>query len=345
MKRLAVDYLRDLTAWLADGWNRFWFTPSDPATLSAIRIMAGAMLFYTHLVWSIGLEDFFLPTGWVSADAASAAQPDPYAWSYFWWISSPGTLWAVHIAALVVFFLLTVGLFSRTMSVLSFFAAVSYVNRVPGAQFGLDQINLMLSMYLMVGPCGDRYSLDRLLADREGGSRPPVLPSISANIAIRLIQLHMCVIYFFAGLSKLQGETWWRGDAFWGAVANMEYQSWDLTWLAGWPLLVAVLTHVTVFWELSFCALVWPAKLRPAILAVAVPLHLGIAFGMGMITFGLIMLVGCFSFVSPSLVRMMIERQPAEQGRGEEVVESRQSTAARPNQRRRPAAARTSKSG
>jgi len=343
MIRLAVDYVRDLTSWLIDGWNRFWFTASDPATLCAIRIMAGAMLFYTHLVWSIGLEDFFLPTGWISADAASVAQPDPYAWSYFWWISSPGTLWAVHIAALVVFFLLTIGLFSRTMSVLSFLAAVSYVNRVPGAQFGLDQINLMLAMYLMVGPCGDRYSLDRLLADRDAGDKPAVVPTISANIAIRLIQLHMCVIYFFAGLSKLGGRTWWWGDAFWGAVANQEYQSWDLTWLAHTPLLVAVLTHVTVFWELSFCALVWPAKLRPAILAVAIPLHLGIAFGMGMITFGLIMLVGCFSFVSPSLVRILIERKAIEQGRGDQVAEVRQPAPARPNQRRRPPPVRASK--
>ena len=37
------------------GWNRFWFTPADPATLGAIRIFAGAMLFYTHLVWSLDL--------------------------------------------------------------------------------------------------------------------------------------------------------------------------------------------------------------------------------------------------------------------------------------------------
>ena len=48
-----------------------------------------------------------------------------------------------------------------------------------------------------------------------------------------------------------------------------------------------------MFWELSFCALVWVPKLRPLILAMAVPLHMGIALGMGMITFGLVMLFGC----------------------------------------------------
>lgn len=341
--RLVSDYVRDLATWLVAGWNRFWFLPSDPATLSLIRILAGAMLFYTHLVWSIGLEDFFLPTGWVSPEAASAAQPDPFSWSYFWLINSSGALWTVHIAALIIFAMLTIGLFSRFAAVASFLASVSYVNRVPGAQFGLDQINVMLAMYLMLGPCGARYSVDRLLADRDEAAAPPVIPSVSANLAIRLIQVHMCVIYFFAGLSKLQGETWWRGDALWGAVANLEYQSWDLTWLATWPVLVAALTHITVFWELSFCALIWVPKLRPLILAMAVPLHMGIALGMGMITFGLVMLIGCTSFVSPRLVRMLIERAPAEEGRGEEAVSTPTAAVARPQQRRRPPAARASK--
>ena len=244
--------------------------------------LAGAMLFYTHLVWSLGLEDFFLPTGWISAEAARPGAADPYAWSYFWWINSPDALWAVHIAALVAFAMLTVGLFSRVAAVASFLAAVSYVNRVPGAQFGLDQINVMLAMYLMLGPCGACYSVDRWLARRRRRrALPPVATSVSANLAIRLIQVHMCVIYFFAGLSKLQGETWWRGDALWGAVANLEYQSWDLTWLATWPMLVAVLTHVTVFWELSFCVLVWVPKLRPLVLAMAVPLAHGHRIGHG----------------------------------------------------------------
>jgi hypothetical protein len=252
-------------------------------------------------------------------------------------------LWAVHIVALIAFAMLTVGVFSRFAALASFVAAVSYVNRVPGAQFGLDQINVMLALYLMIGPSGDRYSIDRLLADRPDGVPPPVVPSVSANLAIRLIQVHMCVIYFFAGLSKLQGETWWRGDAFWGAVANLEYQSWDLTWLASWPMLVAVLTHVTVFWELWFCALVWVPKLRPLILAMAIPLHMGIALGMGMITFGLAMLIGCSSFVSPRLVRMLLERSPGEEGRGGEAVTQRQPATARPAQRRRPPTARASK--
>ena len=43
-------------------WDRFWFTPAAPQSLALIRILAGAMLFYTHLVWSLDLVAFLGPT-------------------------------------------------------------------------------------------------------------------------------------------------------------------------------------------------------------------------------------------------------------------------------------------
>jgi hypothetical protein len=303
----ALSWVRDVVA----GWDRFWFTPADVATLALIRIFAGAMLFYTHLVWSLDLEAFFGPDGWLSAGAVGLLQQDSYNWSYFWWIKSSWLLWSVHLAALVVFALLTLGLFSRLMSVLAFVAALSYVGRVPGALFGLDQINVLLAMYLMVGPCGDAYSLDRVLAAWQAGMKlAPAEASIGANVAIRLIQLHMCVIYLFAGLSKLSGPSWWDGTAMWLALGNLEYQSLDMTWLARWPRLINLLTHATIFWEVYYCALIWPRKSRPVMLLLAIPLHLGIAICLGMITFGLIMLVGNLAFVPPEIIRAVFPKEP-----------------------------------
>lgn len=332
--QLIRGYLREASQAGIAGWNRFWFTPADPATLCLIRILAGAMLLYTHAVWTIGLTDFFGPDSWTSPAAARAAMPEgsPYAWSYFWVIKSPATLWLAHIAALVVFALLTLGLFSRVTAVLAYLMAVSYVNRVPGSLFGLDQINCLLAMYLMLGPCGALFSLDRLRVPRAAdGSRPPVPPSVAANLALRLIQVHMCIIYFFAAMGKLRGDSWWAGDAMWLSVANLEYQSLDLTWLANYPLLSALTTQMTVYWELFFCVLIWPRLTRPIMLTLAVPVHLGIAFFMGMITFGLIMLVGCLSFVPSWLVRQMLEwkvaARPEEAARCERVVRRRSSLA------------------
>jgi hypothetical protein len=294
---------------VAAGWDRFWFTPSDPATLALIRILAGGMLFYTHLVWGFALNDFFGEHGWLEPRAVQLVLRDSYTWSYLWWCHTPLTLGIAHLLALVVFALLTIGLFSRTMSVLAFVATASYVGRAPGALFGLDQINLLLSMYLMVGPSGAAYSVDRWLKARRAGTQlPPAPKSTAANIAIRLIQLHLCVIYLYAGMGKLMGPAWWNGAAMWQAIANLEYQSIDMTWLANWPRLLNLLTHVTVFWELFYCALIWPRATRPIMLALAVPMHLGIAFCLGMITFGTVMLIANLSFVPPAVVRGVLAR-------------------------------------
>ncbi len=117
----------------------------------------------------------------------------------------------------------------------------------------------------------------------------------------------MCVVYLFAALGKLQGETWWTGEALWGAFANYEYQTIDMTWLAPYPLVIDFLTHVTVVWELSYCVLVWPRLTRPFVIFLAFPLHLGIAFGMGMITFGTIMIVANLAFLAPWLTRQFVD--------------------------------------
>jgi len=310
MKGLFVgipQYFRGL--WQA--WNDFWFSPTDPSTLCLIRVLAGAMLFYTHLIWSKDLGAFFGPNGFLpqevidaSHDARFVAPEHPrWLFSYFDYLGDGWLLRLVHGANLLVFFCLMIGLFSRTMAVIAFISALSYATHVtPGAFFGLDKINLLLAMYLMLGPCGARYSIDRLWALRKGAS-DEATPSISANLALRLMQVHMCVVYLFSGLGKLQGETWWNGFATWLSIASTEYRSLDMTWMANYLPLVDFLTHATVFLELFYCCLVWNRWTRPWVLLAAVGMHLFIGGAMGMITFGLVMIFGNMAFLTPETVR------------------------------------------
>ena len=289
---------------LFQSWNRFWFTPSDPATLGLIRLFAGSMIFYTHLVWTLRLVDFFGSGGLHPASQSDFFNAQSsFAWSYLYLIENTTLLWAVHIVGLLILAMFAAGCFTRITSILTFLIVVSYANRASGMLFGLDQINGMLAAYLMIGPSGAAFSVDAWFKRKKELQQTQNPKSTSATLSIRLIQIHMCLTYFFAAIGKLLGESWWNGEAIWGAVANAEYQSIDLTWLANYPEVINVMTHVTLFWELSYVALVWPKLTRPFVLALAIPLHLGIAFGLGMITFGLVMLIGNLAFVSPCLIR------------------------------------------
>lgn len=303
-----VASTRNYFAELWRAWNNFWFTPTDPATLALIRLLAGGMMLYTHFVWSFDLAGFIGRDGYTPVEMLKAMPTrDVTVWSLFDWIGPNWLLWTVHILALGVFACLFLGLFSRVAAVLAYLLAVSYVHRVtPGAFYGLDKANCMMAMYLMLGPCGARYSLDRLWRLRRGDASEPA-PSTAANVAIRLLQLHLCVVYFFSALAKIEGNTWRVGTAMWWAAANYEYQSLPLTWLADWPILIAFFTHLTVFWELSYAFLVWNRFTRPWMIWTAVAIHGGIALFMGMITFGLAMIFANLSFLKPETVRRWVD--------------------------------------
>lgn len=309
MRRLLNPVIRYIADWAraaVESWDNFWFTPADPTLLGMLRVLTGMMLLYTHAVWGLVLGDFFGPRSWLSEELIRTLQEGGYACS-FWWLVPSGWMWPAYGVSMVILALFTVGLWTQVTSVLAFVVTISFAHRVPVALFGLDQINAMLTLYLAIGASGQAISADRRLAIRRGripSSAPS--PSERANLAQRLINVHMCVIYFFAGISKLQGEAWWNGEAMWRAFSNLEYQSIDMTWLAWHPRMLDLMTHVSIFWEIS-CALIWRPRLRPIMLVGAVVLHVGIGACLGMWTFGLIMLVGCASFLPNDAVRRLVE--------------------------------------
>jgi len=286
-------------------WNQFWFTACDPVMLCVVRIGVGVLLCYSQLVWAIGSDAFFGSRSWLNADAVRVVGQGAYSWSPLWWLEqSPALLGLLHVSALASAACLTLGLLTRGAAIASFGCVLAYAHRNPAALYGFDQVVGFLTLYLAIGPSGACLSLDEYLTP----TRQRVRSSVGANVALRLMQLHLCVLYFFAGISKLKGVTWWNGYAIWGAIANQEYQTVDLTWLASWPILINVLTHVSVWWEVSYAVLIWNRHTRPLMLALAIAVHGGIGLCFGMLTFGAAMLVGNMAFISSTGMRSMIEQ-------------------------------------
>src|SRR5271166_5633244 len=67
-------------------WNRFWFTPSDPTVLAAIRIITGLVTLYTLIGYSLDLQEFVGKYGWLDLELRQeqyydAPVPDvPFDW-------------------------------------------------------------------------------------------------------------------------------------------------------------------------------------------------------------------------------------------------------------------------
>jgi predicted DCC family thiol-disulfide oxidoreductase YuxK len=316
---------------LARGWDAFFFAPADPTPLGAIRVIVGLLAFWNLGVYGLDLHGFLGSTGW--ADPATVrlfqGERSPYAWSFWLWVPDR-LLWPVWGVCMVVLALYTLGLFSRVTAALAWAIVVSTVRRSPVTLFGFDQILSTWALYLAVtGASGQAVSLDRfwaraglargLTARRRGDGRwvvPPGVPapSIAANLSLRLIQLHLVLIYGMAGLAKLQGEAWWSGMAIWGTLAAGEFSLLDFTWLAAWPYVLNVLTHAALFLELSYGALIWVPVLRPLLIAAALMLHAGIAVNApGLIEFGLAMVAGNLAFASGPWLRSLVAGSSCDQ--------------------------------
>src|SRR5262245_38412061 len=107
------DYLAEV--W--EAWNDFWFEPTSPTTLSAIRLPPGPSLSHPHPIWSSALSDFigqnrWLPESLMHTLHRAADDPDGpgpavgtgwnLIWSHLHYIHSPTMMWTIHIIALVV---------------------------------------------------------------------------------------------------------------------------------------------------------------------------------------------------------------------------------------------------
>jgi hypothetical protein len=232
------------------GWDRFWFGTADPTLLGLIRVCTGLVMLFVHLSYSYDLLGFVGPQAWLDERAAQflrhdmlvqapgddwSGQPEEvgkgmFTWSIFYHLRDPQAIWAAHVTILVIILLFTLGVCTRITSVLAWAGGLCYIQRIPTQLFGMDTMQTVLLTYLMIGPSGAAVSLDRWwYLRRERRKRrqpdwsPPPAPSVSANLALRLMQVHFCFMYLAAGTSKLLGPAWWNGRALWLCLANYSF--------------------------------------------------------------------------------------------------------------------------
>ncbi len=323
-------YFSGLAQSTVRGWNAFFFRPADPTPLGLIRVAAGLLAFWSLLVYGLDFHDFFGPDGWADADAVNAVQGLrlPHAWSFWFYVPDPlaRPVWLLGLAVLLMF---SAGLFSRVTAVLAWVIVVSTVRRLPVTLFGFDQIISTLLLYLAVsGASGQAVSLDRFLgrwrrarveaAERHRKGRATFTmtsgvpsSSVSANLGLRLIQLHLCLIYGMAGFAKLQGRAWWDGMAIWGTVAAGEFRLVDLTWLAAAPWVLNAMTHASLLLEIGYPVLVWVRPLRPMVVGAAIGLHVGVGLVLGLGEFGLAMIAANLAFFSGFWLRSLVTGRDA----------------------------------
>ena len=139
--------------------------------------------------------------------------------------------------------------------------------------------------YLMLCPLPDRYSLDRRLW--KGRTPDPQ----RVGFHQRVLQLHLCLIYFFGGLAKALGAGWWNGNSIWRALTRSPFNIIPPDFLLQWSVVLPALGIFICLVEIGYPIFIWPKKTRNIWLACVLAMHAGIAAAMGLHLFALIMIV------------------------------------------------------
>jgi hypothetical protein len=330
-----VAYFRTLSQRFGEGWTRFWFQPSDPRTLSLLRVLVGLVATATVASYGFDLLTFFGPDGLVPVAAVRGLQMDQigdqlvprFRFSYLDYVRTPSSLWAVHVAGVTVLVLFTLGVLARITSVLSFVVFLSYYHRGPMLISQFEPVLVFLLLYLCIGPSGAYYSIDRIIkrrrhAKRDDADRVP--PSFTATIAVRLMQIHLCAAYVMMALSKTLGYVWWDGTAAWWLIINTQDTLVDLIGLRDRPYVVNFWTHAILAYELAFPVLAWNKLARPLLLSVGVVIWASVAVLTGLVTFAVTMVVAGFAFLAPEQTRALLggnRRKEAVRATQPEVLE------------------------
>jgi hypothetical protein len=185
---------------------------------------------------------------------------------------------------LLVLGLLAIGFYSRVMAILAWFLNWVLLNSSFSLAYGYDIFSNNCLMYCALMPVGNHFAIDNWFRQKE-------ISQTYQSISIRLLQFHLCIIYFFSGLNKIVSTQWWNGEAIWRSTMQPPMKVYNLDWLVQMPLLVKMLGIGAVLLEITLPLFIWNQYTRKMVMFGLITLHFSIGLFMGLWFFAFIMII------------------------------------------------------
>ena len=296
MNAIKSSPLLPLRRRLAARFVRFVSAPASPAPLAVFRIGVAAVLLFQALSLTQNLLDLYGARGVVQWQVMDSTVQD-FMPRLSWVTDALGRLgisdaagvkgvFLINVAALAA---LLVGFRTRPAAIAAYLTHLMMKSSAGASIYGVDVFAQIALFYCMLMPVGASLSLDRA-AGRISGE-----PSSAARLSIRVLQIHLCIMYLACGLDKSAGEDWWNGEAIWCALMRSDLCPFNMSWIASVPLVPRLLGVGTLIVETGYPIFVWPRRTRTLWAMATLGLHLGIAIFMQLYTFSAMMAVFTFS--------------------------------------------------
>lgn len=221
----------------------------------------------------LSANSHYIPrVGWLVKIAAHLDGTEQTALAVVWW------------SLLSAACLLLAGLFSREAAVVTLFLHLSAVKSTSGLTYGVDNFIGIGLFYTMISPLPDSWCADFWLR-----GAPPKDPHLQ-GFHRRILQMHLCLIYFFGGLTKCAGSGWWDGTSIWRALIRPPFNSLPPETLLAWKTLFPIVSISVCLLETGYPLFISLRRTRRFWLGAIVAMHLAIGLTMGLYLFALVMI-------------------------------------------------------
>jgi hypothetical protein len=233
----------------------------------------------------LSVESHFVPRlGWLVALGAHLGLREEVVLSVAW------------IGLLAAGCGLLLGLACRFSAIAAWFLHLCAAKSGGFVSYGVDNFMTIGLFYLMLSPLPDRYSLDLRL--RKSRSKDPQL----FGFWRRVLQVHLCLIYFFSGLTKCLGSGWSDGSNVWRALIRPPFGVINAEILVKWKYLFPAAGLFIWVLEIGYPFFIGNNRTRKIWLICICGMHIVIGVTMGMYLFALIMIILNVAAFGPGLV-------------------------------------------
>ena len=277
--------------------QRFLFPPETDKWLTVLRIGLGLQGVLYAVFLRSDWQYLFASTGkgLVSRELGEAitAFDSPFIPKLGWLVAlgrsiniSEETVLSVAWACLLCMgFLLLVGLFCRPAAIIAWFLHLCAAESGGLFAYGADNFMTTGLFYLMLSPLPDRYSADQWIVKAK--SKDPQF----LGFWRRVLQVHLCFVYFFGGLAKCLGNGWWNGSNLWRSLIRPPFNLISPDILVRFKYALPVLGISICVIEVGYPLFIWMKKTRFVWLVCILGMHVAIGLTMGLYLFALVMIV------------------------------------------------------
>ncbi len=268
--------------------------------LAIMRIMYGFVLLAWTLTMALDVDDLLGSDALVPSRFATQGR-----WRYFD-LETTGAVWIALIVLVAAAIAIIVGWRPTEWFILTFLVLVAVQRRNPVILNSGDLVLRNFAVLLAMSPTGAALSVDRWR--RYGRATLRTSPMV-APWGLRLLQLQVMVIYFFAFWSK-SGDLWTKGTAVSTVFRIGDLARFDSPeWLVSNVVIIALFTWGALAIELSLSMLLWVKRLRPFLIVLGISLHVFIDLFIIVGFFGPLMITGLMAFTDAERIDRFVKRR------------------------------------